>query len=69
VPAKDSIIEHLTKLNDKLQAKLYAMEKAARSDAPKADPKEVRALKEVADTATERLKRRDADCKLHQCSI
>lgn len=63
--AKDDIITSLTGLNEKLQAKVRALEKAARADAPKADPKEIKALKELVEKANEDLDKRNTECKLH----
>lgn len=62
--AKDDIISTLTKLNEKLQAKIHTLEKAAKSDAPKPDPKKIKALKEVVEKANEDLARRNTECKL-----
>lgn len=62
--AKDDLISNVTKLNEKLQAKILALEKAAKSDAPKPDPKEIKALKEAVEKANSDLTRRDKECEL-----
>lgn len=63
--AKDDIISTLTQLNEKLQAKIQGLEKAARADAPKADPKEIKALKEAAERADADLAKRNTECELN----
>jgi glutamine synthetase type III len=65
ISAKDDIISTLTQLNEKLQAKIRGLEKAARADAPKADPKEIKALKEAAERADADLAKRNTECELN----
>lgn len=65
--AQNDVIKSLTEINDKLQARIQALEKAAKVDEPaaapvKADPKEVKALKERLTRTESELRSRDRDC-------
>jgi hypothetical protein len=73
------VITSLTTLNDRLQARIQALEKAAKADLPaaggvfgekekvaepaKADPKEVKALKDRMAKLESELKNKGKECK------
>lgn len=73
--AQNDVIASLTALNEKLQSRIHALEKAAKADLPpaggvfgeaappKADPKEVKALKDRLAKVEGDLAAKDKECQ------